>query len=293
MSDVSMRQMLEAGVHFGHQTRYWHPKMAPYIFGERNKIHIIDLESTVPLFEEARNFIGRIASKHGKILFVGTKRSAQECIAAEAERCGMPYVSRRWLGGMLTNFKTVKQSIRRLKELETMIENGGLERISKKEGLNLRRELDKLNRGLGGIKDMESLPDALFIVDVGHERIAVAEAVKLGIPIVAVVDTNNAPDGVDYIIPGNDDAIRSIQLYVKAMADAALDAQAAVAHIAAGSNDDFVEVDEVAVAAASAPEVSPEPTPEVVAEATPEVAAESAPEAVASDTPPATPNAAE
>tara|TARA_Y100001934_G_C12296369_1_gene747595 strand:- start:374 stop:1360 length:987 start_codon:yes stop_codon:yes gene_type:complete len=244
MSDISMRQMLEAGVHFGHQTRYWHPKMAPYIFGERNKIHIINLEQTVPLLEEATNFIGRMAAKRGKILFVGTKRSAQAAVAREAERCGMPYVSRRWLGGMLTNFKTVKQSIRRLKDLEEMIDGGGLERMSKKEGLNTRRELDKLNRGLGGIKDMETLPDALFVVDVGHERIAIAEAVKLGIPIVAVVDTNHSPDGVDYIIPGNDDAIRSIDLYVKAMADAILDGHMAASDVAAGAGDEFVELNE-------------------------------------------------
>ncbi len=244
MSNISMRQMLEAGVHFGHQTRYWHPKMAPYIFGERNKIHIINLEKTVPLFEEALGFVGRTVAKRGKILFVGTKRSAQETIATEAERCGMPYVSRRWLGGMLTNFKTVKQSIRRLKELEEMIEKGGLERITKKEGLNIRRELEKLNRGLGGIKDMDGLPDALFIVDVGHERIAVAEAAKLGIPIVAVVDTNNSPDGVDYVIPGNDDAIRSIQYYVKAVADAAMDGRLTMSDVAAGAGDDFVELDD-------------------------------------------------
>jgi small subunit ribosomal protein S2 len=244
MSNISMRQMLEAGVHFGHQTRYWHPKMAPYIFGERNKIHIVNLEQTVPLFQEAMSFIGRVSAKHGKILFVGTKRSAQEAVAQEAQRCGMPYVSRRWLGGMLTNFKTVKQSIRRLKELEEMIEKGGLERISKKEGLTIRRELEKLNQGLGGIKDMESLPDALFIIDVGHERIAVAEAVKLGIPIVAVVDTNCAPDGVDYIIPGNDDAIRAVNLYAKAAADAVLDGRLVMSDVAAGSRDDFVELDD-------------------------------------------------
>ena len=244
MSSISMRQMLEAGVHFGHQTRYWHPKMAPYIFGERNKIHIVNLEQTVPLFEEAMNFVGRLSAKHGKILFVGTKRSAQEAIAQEAQRCGMPYISRRWLGGMLTNFKTVKQSIRRLKELEDMIGKGGLERISKKEGLTIRRELEKLNQGLGGIKDMESLPDALFIIDVGHERIAVAEAVKLGIPIVAVVDTNCAPDGIDYIIPGNDDAIRAVQLYAKAAADAVLDGRLVMSDAAAGSRDEFVEFDD-------------------------------------------------
>ena len=262
MSDVSMRQMLEAGVHFGHQTRYWHPKMAPYIFGERNKIHIINLETTVPLFDEALSFVGRVVAKRGKVLFVGTKRSAQDCIASEAERCGMPYVSRRWLGGMLTNFKTVKQSIRRLKELEDMIENGGLERISKKEGLNTRRELEKLNRGLGGIKDMEGLPDALFIIDVGHERIAVAEAVKLGIPIVAVVDTNNTPDGVDYVIPGNDDALSSIKLYVKAIADATMDGRVTVADLGTGSADEFIELDEQAVTPAPASAEPEEPVVE-------------------------------
>ena len=247
MSEVSMRQMLEAGVHFGHQTRFWHPKMAPYIFGERNKIHIINLEQTQPLFVEAMNFIGRLTSKRGKILFVGTKRAAQESVSREALRCGMPFVSRRWLGGMLTNFKTVKQSIRRLKELEQLLESGGLDRMSKKEGLGLKRELEKLNLGLGGIKDMESLPDALFIVDVGHERIAVMEAMKLGIPIVAVVDTNNTPDGVDYVIPGNDDAIRAINLYTQGVADAVLDARSTVAGAASGGRDDFVELDEAGV----------------------------------------------
>ncbi|MEE2982865.1 MAG: 30S ribosomal protein S2 [Pseudomonadota bacterium] len=253
MSDISMRQMLEAGVHFGHQTRFWHPKMAPYIFGERNKIHIINLERSLPLFEEAINFVGRLAAKRGKILLVGTKRTAQEAIAREAQRCSMPYVSRRWLGGMLTNFKTVKQSINRLREHEEMIESGGLERMSKKEGLQIRRELEKLNAGLGGIKDMESLPDALFIVDVGHERIAVAEAIKLGIPIVAVVDTNHSPDGIDYVIPGNDDAIRSINLYAKAICDAILDSRLIISEAAGGAADDFVEIDEAEAQVLSAP----------------------------------------
>jgi len=245
MSDVSMRQMLEAGVHFGHQTRFWHPKMSPYIFGERNKIHIINLEQTLPLFEESLNFVGRLAAKRGRILFVGTKRAAQDAIEREAIRCGMPYVNRRWLGGMLTNFKTVKQSIRRLKDLETLIEEGGLERMTKKEGLNVRRELEKLNRGLSGIKNMEGLPDAIFVIDVGHEKIAIAEAVKLKIPVIAVVDTNNSPDGCDYIIPGNDDAIRSINLYTSAIADAILDARLTMSAAATGSQDDFVELDEV------------------------------------------------
>lgn len=244
MSDVSMRQMLEAGVHFGHQTRFWHPKMAPYIFGERNKIHIINLEKTLPLFVESTDFAGRLAAKRGRILFVGTKRAAQDAVEREATRCGMPYVNRRWLGGMLTNFKTVKQSIRRLKDIESLIEDGGLDRMTKKEGLNLRRELEKLNRGLSGIKKMEGLPDAIFVIDVGHEKIAVAEAVKLKIPVIAIVDTNNSPDGCDYIIPGNDDAIRSINLYTGAIADAVLDARLTVSEAAAGSEDDFIELDE-------------------------------------------------
>ena len=239
MAAVSMRDMLEAGVHFGHQTRFWNPKMLPYIFGERNKIHIIDLEKTLPLYRDALNFLGRMAANGGTILFVGTKRAAQECIAAEAQRCGMPYVNQRWLGGMLTNYRTVKQSIMRLKELETLIEEGGLDRVSKKEGLSLQRDLAKLERSRGGIKHMDSIPDALFIVDVGHEKIAVSEAVKLGIPVVAVVDTNNPTDGVDYIIPGNDDAIRSIELYVTGAADAILEGrEAARMQVAAavGSN---------------------------------------------------------
>ena len=227
MAAVSMRDMLEAGVHFGHQTRFWNPKMRPYIFGERNKIHIVDLEKSLPLYNDALNFLGRMAASGGTILFVGTKRAAQDCIASEAKRCEMPYVNRRWLGGMLTNYRTVKQSIKRLKDLETLIEEGGLDRVSKKEGLSLQRELAKLERGLGGIKNMEGIPDALFIIDVGHEKIAVAEAVTLGIPVVAVVDTNNPPDGVDYIIPGNDDAIRSIELYVTGAATAILEGREA------------------------------------------------------------------
>jgi len=241
MADVSMRQMLEAGVHFGHQTRFWHPKMAPYIFGERNKIHIINLEKSLPLFNDAMNFIGRLAAKRGKILFVGTKRAAQEAIEREAVRCGMPYVSRRWLGGMLTNFKTVKQSIKRLKELEDTINNGGLDRISKREGLQVRREYDKLMHGLAGIKDMERLPDALFVIDVGYEDIAVLEAAKLKIPVVAIVDTNCKPDNIDYLVPGNDDAISAINLYTKAAPDAVLDARTTLA--ASGGQDEFVELD--------------------------------------------------
>ncbi len=242
MADVSMRQMLEAGVHFGHQTRFWHPKMAPYIFGERNKIHIINLEKSLPLFNDAMNFIGRLAAKRGKILFVGTKRAAQEAVEREAVRCGMPYVSRRWLGGMLTNFKTVKQSIKRLKELEDTINNGGLERISKREGLQVRREYDKLMHGLAGIKDMERLPDALFVIDVGYEDIAVLEAAKLKIPVVAIVDTNCKPDHIDYLVPGNDDAISAINLYTKAAADAVLDARTTLA-ASGGGQDEFVELD--------------------------------------------------
>lgn len=219
-SDVTMRQMLEAGVHFGHQTRYWSPKMAPYIFGARNNIHIFNLEHSLPALQDAGNFLGKLASKNGRILFVGTKRAAREAVADAARACNMPYVNRRWSGGMMTNFKTVKVSVRRLIELETMMSDGSLARLSKKEQLGLQREHEKLDRGLGGIKSMEKLPDALFIVDVGHERIAVSEAVKLGIPVVAVVDSNNTPDGVDYVIPGNDDAIRAIQLYTSAISAA-------------------------------------------------------------------------
>ena len=255
MAAVSMRDMLEAGVHFGHQTRFWNPKMRPYIFGERNKIHIIDLEKTLPLYRDALNFLGRMAANGGTILFVGTKRAAQECVAAEAQRCGMPYVNQRWLGGMLTNHRTVRQSIKRLKELETLIEEGGLDRVSKKEGLSLQRELAKLERGRGGIKHMDGIPDALLIIDVGHEKIAVSEAVKLGIPVVAVVDTNNPTDGVDYIIPGNDDAIRSIELYVAGAADAILEGrEAARLQVAAsvGSNADADTVGESAGAGRTA-----------------------------------------
>jgi small subunit ribosomal protein S2 len=223
MANVTMRQMLEAGVHFGHQSRYWNPKMKAYIFGERNKIHIINLEKTVPLFNDAMNFLSRMASRNGKVLFVGTKRAARDVILEEAVRSGMPYVNHRWLGGMLTNFQTVKQSIQRLKDLEAMIADGSIERLSKKEGLGLKRELEKLERSLGGIKNMERLPDVLFVIDVGHEKIAVREASKLGIPVVAIVDTNNSVDGVDYVIPGNDDAIGAIRLYADAAAAAILD----------------------------------------------------------------------
>jgi small subunit ribosomal protein S2 len=238
MASVSMREMLEAGVHFGHQTRYWNPKMAPFIFGERNQIHIINLEKTLPLFNDAMNFLGTLAAKKGKILFVGTKRAARERVQAEAARCGMPFVNHRWLGGMLTNFRTVKQSIKRLKDLETMGGDGTFEKLGKKEVLMLNREREKLNNSIGGIKDMPALPDAIFVIDVGHENIAVSEARKLGIPVIGVVDTNNSPDGIDYVIPGNDDAIRAVSLYAKGVADAIMDARSA-----AGGNDEFVEVD--------------------------------------------------
>lgn len=243
MTDVTMRQMLEAGVHFGHQTRYWNPKMAPYIYGERNKIHIINLEKSLPMFGEALNYLGKMAANGGKILFVGTKRSARDAIQKQAERCGMPYVNHRWLGGMLTNFHTVKQSIKRLKEQEEILEGKGLERLVKKEVLTIRRDVEKLERSLGGIKNMTILPDVLFVIDVGYEEIAVKEAIKLGIPVVAVVDTNNPLDGVDYVIPGNDDAIRAIQLYVSAAADAIATAKAS-AQTLTGDEDEFVEVDE-------------------------------------------------
>jgi small subunit ribosomal protein S2 len=243
MASVSMRQMLEAGVHFGHQTRFWNPKMAQYIFGERNRIHIINLEKTLPLYNEAAAFVRQVVADGGRVLFVGTKRSAREAIKAAAQRCEMPYVSHRWLGGMLTNFKTVRQSIRRLTDLDEMAENGRLEQHSKREAQALRREREKLERSLGGIKEMESLPDVLFIIDVGHERIAINEAKKLGIPVVAVVDTNCSPDDVDYPIPGNDDAMRAIQLYAEGIADAVLEGRSALPEVPAGE-DEFVELDE-------------------------------------------------
>ncbi len=244
MSDVTMRQMLEAGVHFGHQTRYWNPKMAPYIFGERGKIHIINLEKTMPMFGEAMNYLGSVVANGGTILFVGTKRSAQKTIRENAERCGMPYVNHRWLGGMLTNYKTVRASIKRLKDLETMSEDGSFDRISKKEALMLKREMEKLERSLGGIKNMRGIPDVMFVVDVGYEKIAVSEARKLGIPVVGIVDTNNSIAGVDYIIPGNDDAIRAIKLYVESAANAVDTGKLSVAHAVADSSDEFVELDE-------------------------------------------------
>ncbi|MFT3742591.1 MAG: 30S ribosomal protein S2 [Gammaproteobacteria bacterium] len=229
MSTVTMRQMLDAGVHFGHQERYWHPKMAPYIFGSRHQIHIINLEHSLPLFREAQNVLGRIAMNRGKILFVGTKPAAQESIREEAQRCGMPFVDKRWLGGMLTNYKTIRQSIKRLRELETMRDDGSLERLTKKEGLMLLRELSKLEVSLSGIKDMGGLPDALFIIDIGHEKTAVAEAKRLGIPVIAIVDTNYNPNGIDYMVPGNDDSMRAIRLYCQGAADAILDAKQHIA----------------------------------------------------------------
>jgi small subunit ribosomal protein S2 len=238
-----MRQMLEAGVHFGHQTRFWNPKMEEFIFGERNKIHIINLEKTQPMFAEAAKFIHGVASDGGTVLFVGTKRSAREPIQKEAVRAGMPFVNQRWLGGMLTNFKTVRQSIKRLADLTEMKANGSLDKRGKKEGTMLRRELEKLERSLGGIKHMESLPDAIFVVDVGHENIAIHEANKLGIPVVAIVDTNCAPDGVDYVVPGNDDAMRAIQLYAAGIADAVIEGRATAPALAV-SEDEFVELDE-------------------------------------------------
>ena len=242
MSQFSMRQMLEAGVHFGHQTRYWNPKMAPFIFGQRNKIHIINLERTVPLYEKACAFIKSVVADGGKVLFVGTKRAARGAIQSEADRCGMPYVSHRWLGGMLTNFKTIKQSIKRLEELEQMEADGSFEQLIKKEVLGLKREQAKLERTLGGIKEMPSLPDAVFVIDVAHEKIAVHEARKLGIPVVAVVDTNCSPDEVDYLIPGNDDAMRAAQLYAAGICEAVLEGKDSLPTVPVG-DDEFVELD--------------------------------------------------
>ncbi|MVF51722.1 30S ribosomal protein S2 [Pseudomonas monteilii] len=222
MSQVNMRDMLKAGVHFGHQTRYWNPKMGKYIFGARNKIHIVNLEKTLPMFNDALSFVERLAQSKNKILFVGTKRSAGKIVAEQAARCGSPYVDHRWLGGMLTNYKTIRASIKRLRDLETQAEDGTFAKLTKKEALMRSRDLEKLDRSLGGIKDMGGLPDALFVIDVDHERIAITEANKLGIPVIGVVDTNSSPEGVDYIIPGNDDAIRAIELYMTSMADAVI-----------------------------------------------------------------------
>ena len=243
MPGVSMRQMLEAGVHFGHQTRFWNPKMAPFIFGERNKIHIINLEKTQPMYSDAATFVKSVIADGGTVLFVGTKRSAREAVQKEAERAGQPFVNQRWLGGMLTNFKTIRQSIKRLGEITDLATSGALEKRGKKEATQLRREMDKLERSLGGIKNMESLPDAMFVVDVGHEKIAIHEARKLGIPVVAIVDTNCSPDGIDYVIPGNDDAMRAIHLYATGMADAVIEGKESVPTVAVGE-DEFVELDE-------------------------------------------------
>jgi small subunit ribosomal protein S2 len=228
MSKITIREMLEAGVHFGHQTRYWNPKMAPYIFGERGKIHIINLEKTLPLFNDALNFINKLAANKGTIMFVGTKKAARKTVSTEAKRCNMPYVDHRWLGGMLTNFGTIKKSINRLKELEAMRENGGLERFSKKEGLKFMRQLDKLERSVGGIKEIKGPPDAILVMDVGYEKIAIKEAAKLGIPVIGIVDTNNKPIDVDYVIPGNDDSIRALTLYCQSFAGAILEGKASV-----------------------------------------------------------------
>ncbi len=244
---VTMREMLEAGVHFGHQTRFWNPKMAPYIFGHRNKIHIINLEKTMGLYQEATKFVRQLAARKGTVLFVSTKRAARELIAEEAQRCGMPYVDSRWLGGMLTNFKTVKTSIKRLKDMEQIQAEGGTERMSKKEALLFQRELDKLNKSIGGIKDMNGLPDAIFIIDVGYHKITITEAKTLGIPVVAVVDTNHSPEGVAHVIPGNDDSAKAIALYARGIADAVIAGREQslqeVVEAASEGSDDFVEVE--------------------------------------------------
>jgi len=241
---TTMREMLEAGVHFGHQTRYWNPKMAPYIFGHRNKIHIINLEKTMALYQTAMKFIRQLSSNKGTILLVGTKRQAREIVREEAERCLAPYVDYRWLGGMLTNFKTVRQSIKRLKDLEQLVQDGSTEKMPKKEALQFQREMVKLQRSLGGIKNLDALPDALFVVDVGYQKGAIAEATKLGIPVVGIVDTNHSPEGIAYVIPGNDDSSRAIRLYARGVADAILEgrSQSVQEIIGAGSTDEFVEV---------------------------------------------------
>lgn len=244
MAAVSMRQMLEAGVHFGHQTRYWNPKMAPFIYGKRSSIHIINLEKTLPLFNDAMNYLGQVATNKGIILFVGTKKACRKTVAEEAARCGMPYVNHRWLGGMMTNFKTIKKSINRLKELEAMTADGTmLQRFSKKEALGFEREMTKLDRSLGGIKDMKRIPDVIFVLDVRYEKNAVNEAKKLGIPVVGIVDSNNSPEKIDYIIPGNDDSIKALKLYCQSASAAVLEAKAA--NLDGISKDDFVEMDEV------------------------------------------------
>ncbi len=241
---TTMRQMLEAGVHFGHQTRFWNPKMAPYIFGARNKIHIVNLEKTMEQYNAAMTYVRRLAANRGTILFVATKRQAREIIAEEAQRAGMPYVDHRWLGGMMSNFKTIKGSLKRLKELEAMTTDGTFDRMNKREALTLRREYDKLMTSMGGIKDMVALPDAMFIIDVGYQKIAVQEAAKLGIPVVGVVDTNHSPDGIDYVIPGNDDSSKAIRLYARGVADAILEGKSqAVQEIVKTQTEEFVDVD--------------------------------------------------
>ncbi len=282
MADINMRQMLEAGVHFGHQTRYWSPKMAPYIFGSRNKIHIINLETTLPLFQEAMNFLGSVTAAKGKVLFVGTKRQASKLVREHAERCGCPFVDHRWLGGMLTNFKTVKNSIARLIELDELNSSGAIDRLSKKEALILERERSKLDRSLSGIRDMTGLPDCVFVIDVDHEKIAVAEAKKLKIPVVGIVDTNSSPEGIDYPIPGNDDAIRAVRLYLSHAADAVLEARSILPEVITGDADDYVEISEN-VDAASVAEDDPIDVPispvvsEEVAEVAPDPVEEGAP----------------
>ena len=245
---VTMRQMLEAGVHFGHQTRYWNPKMAEYIFGQRNKIHIVNLEKTLALYNDAMKYVRQLAANRGTILFVGTMRQARDIVQEEAARAAMPYVDHRWLGGMLSNFKTVKGSIKRLKDLETMKTDGTFDRMSKREALSMTREMDKLTKSLGGIKDMTALPDAMFVVDVGYHKIAVTEAKKLNIPIIGVVDTNHSPDGISYVIPGNDDSSRAIRLYARGVADAVMEGKSAVVQEIVAAGDEFVEVQEEAQA---------------------------------------------
>ena len=280
MSQVSMRDLLQAGAHFGHQTRYWNPKMDQYIFGARNKIHIINLEHTVPAFNEALDMVKRLSGNKNQILFVGTKRAAGKIIKEQAQRAGMPYVSHRWLGGMLTNYKTIRASIKRLRDLEAQQTDGTFEKLTKKEALMRSRDMEKLERSIGGIKEMSGLPDALFVVDVDHERIAITEANKLGIPVIGIVDTNSNPDGVDYVIPGNDDAIRAVKLYVTAVADACL-----AGKIESGepvvANDEFVEEAAEEVAAESATEAVAEVADQPVAEAAAEPVAEAVAEAVA------------
>ena len=282
MADINMRQMLEAGVHFGHQTRYWSPKMAPYIFGSRNKIHIINLETTLPLFQEAMNFLGSVTAAKGKVLFVGTKRQASKLVREHAQRCGCPFVDHRWLGGMLTNFKTVKNSIARLIELDELNSSGAIDRLSKKEALILERERSKLDRSLSGIRDMTGLPDCIFVIDVDHEKIAVAEAKKLKIPVVGIVDTNSSPEGIDYLIPGNDDAIRAVRLYLSHAADAVLEARSILPEVITGDADDYVEisenVDEASVAEDDPIDVPTSPVvSEEVAEVAPDPVEEGAP----------------